>query len=37
MKILDERETQKTTTTKIKQRQKGTRGNRSYSERMRGK
>ena len=39
MKIVDERETQKTTTTttKNKQRQKRVRGNRSYSERVRAK
>ena len=39
MKIVDERETQKTTTTKKKKqkRQKRARGDRSYSERVRAK
>ena len=36
MKIVDERETQKTTTRK-KQRQKRGRGNRTYSKRVRDK
>ena len=37
MKIVDERETQKPTTEKNKQRQKIARGDRNYSERVRAK